>query len=116
MDVSSLLRYLSEIPWFPTAFLNEDRVRWEAVDVSRALFWHAARSGAGNFSNVSEYVCIPIGQLGGLKKGMQVYSCLNPSGVHASLKNQFRYTIGVMIVVKRLISTIATKMPCPMSP
>jgi hypothetical protein len=36
MDVSSLLRYLGEIPWFPTAFLNEDRVRWEAVDASRA--------------------------------------------------------------------------------
>jgi hypothetical protein len=36
MDVSSLLRYLGEMPWFPTAFLNEDLVRWEAVDASRA--------------------------------------------------------------------------------
>jgi hypothetical protein len=36
MDVSSLLRYLGEMPWFPTAFLNEAAVRWEAVDASRA--------------------------------------------------------------------------------
>lgn len=36
MDVSSLIRYLGEIPWFPTAFLEGDRIRWEAVDASRA--------------------------------------------------------------------------------
>jgi hypothetical protein len=36
MDVSNLLRYLGEMPWYPTAFLNEDLVRWEPVDDFRA--------------------------------------------------------------------------------
>jgi hypothetical protein len=31
MDQASLLRYLSEMPWFPSAFLRE-RVTWEAID------------------------------------------------------------------------------------
>ncbi len=31
MDQASLLRYLSEIPWFPSAFLRE-RISWEAID------------------------------------------------------------------------------------
>jgi hypothetical protein len=31
MDQASLLRFLSEMPWFPSAFLR-DRVSWEAVD------------------------------------------------------------------------------------
>jgi hypothetical protein len=31
MDQASLLRHLSEMPWFPSAFLR-DRVTWEAVD------------------------------------------------------------------------------------
>ena len=31
MDEASLLRYLSEMPWFPSAFLR-DRVTWEAMD------------------------------------------------------------------------------------
>jgi hypothetical protein len=31
MDQASLVRYLSEMPWFPSAFLR-DRVSWEAVD------------------------------------------------------------------------------------
>jgi hypothetical protein len=31
MDLASLTRYLSEMPWFPSAFLRE-RVTWEAVD------------------------------------------------------------------------------------
>ena len=31
MDQASLLRYLSEMPWFPSAFLR-DRVSWEAID------------------------------------------------------------------------------------
>lgn len=31
MNVASLLRHLSEMPWFPSAFLR-DRVTWEAID------------------------------------------------------------------------------------
>ena len=31
MDQASLLRHLSEMPWFPSAFLR-DRVSWEAID------------------------------------------------------------------------------------
>lgn len=31
MDRASLLRHLSEMPWFPSAFLRE-RVSWEAID------------------------------------------------------------------------------------
>jgi len=31
MDQASLLRHLSEMPWFPSAFLR-DRVMWEAID------------------------------------------------------------------------------------
>jgi hypothetical protein len=31
MDDASLLRHLSEMPWFPSAFLR-DRVTWEAID------------------------------------------------------------------------------------
>jgi hypothetical protein len=31
MDQASLLRHLSEMPWFPSAFLR-DRVTWEAID------------------------------------------------------------------------------------
>ena len=33
MDQASLLRHLSEMPWFPSAFLRE-RVTWEAIDDS----------------------------------------------------------------------------------
>lgn len=35
MDYSSLVRYLNEMMWFPTAFL-EDNIRWEAIDNSSA--------------------------------------------------------------------------------
>ena len=35
MDYSSLVRYLNEMMWFPTAYLN-DNVSWEAVDDSSA--------------------------------------------------------------------------------
>ena len=31
MDGASLLRHLSEMPWFPSAFLR-DRITWEAID------------------------------------------------------------------------------------
>ena len=33
MDQASLLRHLSEMPWFPSAFLRE-RVTWEAIDAT----------------------------------------------------------------------------------
>ncbi len=32
LDVSSLLRYLSETPWFPTALLPSDYLNWEPLD------------------------------------------------------------------------------------
>lgn len=35
MDYSSLVRYLNEMMWFPTAYLN-DNVSWEAVDNNSA--------------------------------------------------------------------------------
>jgi hypothetical protein len=35
MDHSALVRYLNEMMWFPTAFLN-DNIRWEAVDPDSA--------------------------------------------------------------------------------
>jgi hypothetical protein len=35
MDYSSLVRYLNEMMWFPTAFLN-DNIRWEAIDEDSA--------------------------------------------------------------------------------
>jgi hypothetical protein len=36
IDVSSLIRYLAEMVWFPTAFLDESRIAWDAIDANRA--------------------------------------------------------------------------------
>ena len=36
IDLSSLHRYLGEMPWYPTAFLNEEHIAWEPVDASHA--------------------------------------------------------------------------------
>ncbi|MDG6256946.1 MAG: hypothetical protein QCH35_05030 [Methanomicrobiaceae archaeon] len=36
IDGSSLLRYLAEMVWFPTAFLDDSRIAWEPVDASCA--------------------------------------------------------------------------------
>lgn len=36
IDASSLHRYIGEMPWFPTAFLNEEYITWEPIDSSRA--------------------------------------------------------------------------------
>lgn len=36
IDISSLHRYVGEMPWFPTAFLNEEYISWEPIDSSRA--------------------------------------------------------------------------------
>ena len=35
MDQGTLLRYLNEMMWFPTAYLN-DNIQWEAVDSNSA--------------------------------------------------------------------------------
>jgi len=32
VDVSSIHRYIDEMPWFPTAFLNEEYIAWEPID------------------------------------------------------------------------------------
>jgi Family of unknown function (DUF6544) len=36
LDQGALLRLLGEMPWFPTAFLDDRYVRWSAVDEHRA--------------------------------------------------------------------------------
>lgn len=36
IDVSSLHRYVGEMPWYPTAFLNGEYITWEPVDSSHA--------------------------------------------------------------------------------
>lgn len=52
MDISSLLRYLGEMPWFPAAFLNADVIEWEAMDAThaRATITDGNISGSGVFS------------------------------------------------------------------
>lgn len=32
IDISSLHRYVGEMPWFPAAFLNEEYITWESID------------------------------------------------------------------------------------
>lgn len=36
IDISSLHRYLGEMPWYPPAFLNEEYISWEPVDATHA--------------------------------------------------------------------------------
>ncbi len=36
IDVSSLLRFLAEMVWFPTAFFDDSRIVWEGIDDSHA--------------------------------------------------------------------------------
>ena len=36
IDVSSLLRFLAEMPWFPTVFLPSDYLQWEEIDSNSA--------------------------------------------------------------------------------
>lgn len=52
MDVSSLHRYIGEMPWFPTAFLNEKHIAWEPVDSShaRAIITDGELSATVDFS------------------------------------------------------------------
>lgn len=51
MDQSTLIRYLAEIPWFPTAALNS-YIRWEEIDASsaRATMSHKGVTGSGVFT------------------------------------------------------------------
>lgn len=52
IDVSSLHRYIGEMPWFPTAFLNEEHIVWEPVDSShsRALITDGESTATVEFS------------------------------------------------------------------
>ncbi|WP_319642316.1 DUF6544 family protein [Methanovulcanius yangii] len=52
MDLSSLQRYIGEMPWFPTAFLNDEYVTWEAIDElhARAIITDGAGSAKVVFS------------------------------------------------------------------
>jgi len=36
MDISSLIRFLSETPWFPTALLPSDYIEWKEIDSNSA--------------------------------------------------------------------------------
>jgi len=36
IDLSSLHRYIGEMPWFPPAFLNDENIAWEPIDDSQA--------------------------------------------------------------------------------
>jgi hypothetical protein len=36
LDVSALLRFIAEAPWFPTALVPSDHVRWEPIDEGSA--------------------------------------------------------------------------------
>jgi hypothetical protein len=50
MDQGEMVRYLSEMIWFPSAFL-EDNVSFEAVDAksARAILTHGGRTATGTF-------------------------------------------------------------------
>jgi hypothetical protein len=37
INIASLQRYLAECPWFPTALLPSDRLRWSEIDSNRAM-------------------------------------------------------------------------------
>lgn len=51
MDQSTLLRYLAEIVWFPTAALN-DYIKWEEIDASsaRATMSYQGVTGSGVYT------------------------------------------------------------------
>jgi len=52
IDLSSLHRYIGEMPWFPPAFLNEDHIRWEPIDDAhaRAIITDGANAATVVFS------------------------------------------------------------------
>jgi len=59
MDQSTLLRYLAEIVWFPTAALN-DYIKWEEIDANsaRATMCYQGVTGSGvyTFDENGDYV------------------------------------------------------------
>jgi hypothetical protein len=52
MDRSSLLRYLAEMPWFPTAFRTVEGLQWTEVDAhtAEAVLTHAGETVTGRFT------------------------------------------------------------------
>ena len=52
MNRSSLLRYLAEMPWFPTAFRTVEGLRWTEIDAHtvEASLTHAGETVTGRFT------------------------------------------------------------------
>jgi len=52
MDISSLLRFLAEAPWFPTVLLPNDYIKWEEIDShsARVFIEDAGYSASGIFT------------------------------------------------------------------
>jgi len=51
IDQGTMLRYLAEMAWFPTAFLPDEYLQWEAIDdrSARAIFTLGEQSVAATF-------------------------------------------------------------------
>ncbi len=51
MDRSSLLRYLAEMPWFPTSFRTVEGIEWTEIDphTVEAAMTHAGKTVTGRF-------------------------------------------------------------------
>lgn len=60
IDQSALLRYLAEMPWFPTAFVDDSHVTWQAIDAYSAqatIRDHGLEaSGIFTFNDIGEIV------------------------------------------------------------
>ena len=52
MDTSALIRYLSELPWLPSALLPGPYLRWETIDdySARAIIADRGREASGVFT------------------------------------------------------------------
>jgi hypothetical protein len=52
MDISSLLRYLAEMPWFPTSFRTVEGLTWREVDehTVEAILTHGKYTVTGRFT------------------------------------------------------------------
>lgn len=52
MDISSLIRFLSEAPWFPTALLPSDYIEWKEIDSNSAqvVIKHKGYTASGIFT------------------------------------------------------------------
>jgi hypothetical protein len=53
LDVSALLRFIAEAPWFPTALVPGEHVRWEAIDADSARV--VARDRANAVSGIFRF-------------------------------------------------------------